>query len=53
MDVEETVLEFFEENDWDMTTDSIEICAAKIKDEFESEEQAVEYIHGYLNSLFG
>jgi hypothetical protein len=53
MDVEEVILEFFEENDWDMSIDSIEICADKVKKEFGSEEEAVEYIHGYLTSLFG
>jgi hypothetical protein len=53
MDVDEEILEFFEENDWDMSIESIEFCANKMRAKFGSEEEAAEYIQSYLNSLFG
>lgn len=53
MDLDEEILEFFEENDWDMSMESIDICATKLRSEFGSEEEAIEYIHSYLNSMFG
>jgi len=53
MDVDEEILEFFEENDWDMSMETIELCAQKLRAQFGSEDEAVEYIHSYLNTLFG
>jgi hypothetical protein len=53
MDVDEEILEFFEENDWDMSIESIELCANRLRVHFGSEDEAVEYIQSYLNSLFG
>jgi hypothetical protein len=53
MDVDEEILEFFEENDWDMSMESIDLCAQKLRTHFGSEEEASEYIQAYLNSLFG
>ena len=52
MDIDDEILEYFEENDWEMTDVSVEMCAQKILSEFSNEEEAVEYIQGYLNSMF-
>jgi hypothetical protein len=52
MDIDEEILEFFEENDWDMSAESIDLCAQKLRTQFGSEDEAVEYIQAYLNSLF-
>lgn len=53
MDVDEEILEFFEENDWDMSIESIELCANKMRLKFGTEEEAAEYIQAYLDALFG
>lgn len=53
MDVDEAILEFFEENDWDMSMESIEFCAQKLRANFSSDDEAVEYVHSYLNTMFG
>jgi len=53
MDINDEILEYFEENDWEMSLESVEHCADKLKKEFDSEEEAVEYVNAYLTSLFG
>ena len=53
MDVNDEILEYFEENDWEMSSESVEQCADKLKKEFDSEEDAFDYVNAYLNSLFG
>ena len=52
MDVDEEILEYFEENDWEMSNDAVQMCAEKIQKEFDSEEDAFEYIQSYLHSMF-
>jgi hypothetical protein len=52
MDVNDIILEFFEENDWEMNDSAVEICAQRIRTEFGSEDEAIEYIYSYMRSMF-
>jgi hypothetical protein len=51
-DIDDAILEYFEENDWEMNMESIEFCANKLQNHFKSQEEAIEYVQGYLNSMF-
>ena len=52
MDVNDIILEFFEENDWEMNDVAIGICAEKIMSEFSSEDDAIDYINSYMRKMF-
>ncbi len=52
MDIDEEILEYFEENDWEMSPDAVQNCAEKLAKAFNSEDEAEEYIQSYLASMF-
>ena len=52
-DIDELIFEYFEENDWDMSSFAVDDCAEKLKFHFKNKDEAEEYINGYLNALFG
>ncbi len=52
MDVDDAILEYFEEHDWEMNSDAVDLCAQTLLKEFDSEDDAVEYVQNYLHSIF-
>jgi hypothetical protein len=53
-DLVERAIEEFESSDWDLTQDSLERIAKKLKPEFGgSFDEALEFVQGLANSMFG
>jgi uncharacterized Zn finger protein len=51
MDTDDIVMEELEACDWDMSEDSMENIAKKLRNKFESHDEALEYVYSITSSM--
>jgi hypothetical protein len=51
MDTDDILMEELEACDWDMSEDSMENIAKKLRDKFESYDEALEYVYSITSSM--
>lgn len=51
-DVEELVLNELEECDWDLSIESLEAIAHRLRGNFSSYQEALDFVHAMVSSMF-
>ena len=51
-EVEELVLNELEESDWDLSSESLEAIARRLRGHFPSYQEALDFVHGMVSSMF-